>query len=587
MDGTWSEQILSILFPWATTAVSVFLLLRNNREKRNPMEWNLVDRCLLMIALFCFVGGASNIVMGTAVALYFEQLPWIDWDFARVYYQITRSSGIIWLLLLVLGFCLRKRFPESRVFAHLSIQYSAFHVSFICYTFGPVTHPGPFLLGMALGTLNFLLFELKLALPWMVTFTFITVGLSIATWAGMIPYAPLFMSSPFTGGKIEPFYFVGNTLLVMMVFLLMLVLMAYIFARWRDRESKVSEMTVLLKKMFGRYLSTEVMNSMIENPLALEMGGERRSVTIMMTDLRGFTALSERLEPERVVQLLNCYFEVMVEEVLKYNGTINEIIGDALLVIFGAPQDMPDRAEQAIACAIAMQNAMGRVNAENRDNGLPELEMGIGLNEAEVIVGNIGSSKRSKYAVVGSGVNMASRIESYTVGGQILISESVLKEAGELLRIDGQREVLPKGAETPLRIYEVGGIAGRFNLALEEKEAGMVLLTRHIPLKYTVLEGKHVGKKAAEGHITSLSRKCAEMTLQEPVKLLNNLKMSFLEVDHELSAKDFYGKIIGRMDPDTLSHTVRFTALPAEVRSFFQAHRQYANEKTSSVDRDA
>ena len=218
----------------------------------------------------------------------------------------------------------------------------------------------------------------------------------------------------------------------------------------------------------------------------------------MMTDLRGFTALSERLEPERVVQLLNSYFEVMVEEVLKYNGTINEFIGDALLVVFGAPQEMPDRAEHAIACAIAMQNAMGRVNAENRQNSLPELEMGIGLNEAEVVVGNIGSSKRSKYAVVGSGVNMASRIESYTVGGQILISESVRRQAEGMLRIDAQREVLPKGAETPLKIYEVGGIAGRFNLALEERRDDPVLLARRIPLQYTLLEGKHVGRKGAQ-----------------------------------------------------------------------------------------
>ena len=169
----------------------------------------------------------------------------------------------------------------------------------------------------------------------------------------------------------------------------------------------------------------------------------------MMTDLRGFTALSERLEPEQVVQMLNSYFEVMVDVVLQYNGTINEIIGDALLVIFGAPQQMPDRAQRAIACSIEMQNAMKEVNERNKKMGLPELEMGIGLNDAEVIVGNIGSSKRSKYGVVGSGVNLASRIESYTVGGQVFISESLRKEVGEVLRIDGQLEVFPKGSETP------------------------------------------------------------------------------------------------------------------------------------------
>ncbi|NVM25550.1 MAG: adenylate/guanylate cyclase domain-containing protein, partial [Desulfobacterales bacterium] len=236
-----------------------------------------------------------------------------------------------------------------------------------------------------------------------------------------------------------------------------------LLSRTSEDLEKSSE---LVKKIFGRYLSTEVMKSLLEDPLALELGGERRKVTIMMTDLRGFSALAERLEPEQVVQMLNNYLEVMVDIILQYNGTINEIIGDALLVIFGAPQQMPDRAQRAIACAIEMQNAIKEVNEQNQDMGSPELEMGIGLNDAEVIVGNVGSRKRSKYGVVGSGVNMTSRIESYTVGGQILVSESVRKEAGEVLRIDDQMEVHPKGAETPFTIYNVGGISGRYNLTL-------------------------------------------------------------------------------------------------------------------------
>ena len=576
MEETWSAHFLSVAFPWVFGVITFIWVLRSNRENKNPLEWNRVDRCLLLIVLFCLVGGASNLMKSISASFFFERLAWVNWDWTQPYYLINRIMGLPWIPLLLLGLWLRRRSPENRVFAHVVMQYNAIHVSLICYAFGPVTHPAPFLLAMALGTLNFLLFEKKIALPWLVTFTTLTVGFSIATWAGLMPYAPIFTSSAFTNGTVEPYYFVGTMVFTMVIFLLMILLSAYIFARWRDREKKVGEMTDFLKKMFGRYLSTEIMNSMIENPLALELGGERRRVTIMMTDLRGFTALSERLQPERVVQMLNAYFEVMVEEVLKYNGTINEIIGDALLVIFGAPQEMPDRAEQAIACAIDMQNAMGRVNEENRTNGLPELEMGIGLNEAEVVVGNIGSRKRSKYAVVGSGVNMTSRIESYTVGGQILVSESVYEQACEILRIDSQWEAFPKGAERPLKIYEVGGIAGSFNLALEEKDPTLVILARRIPLKFTVLEGKHIGKKGIECFMTRLSKKCSEITLDEPVDFLKNLKMNLLEVDQELASKDFYGKVMGHSGEGGRSHRVRFTAVPAEIRSYFQAHRQYA-----------
>ncbi|MDX2499912.1 MAG: adenylate/guanylate cyclase domain-containing protein [Deltaproteobacteria bacterium] len=350
-----------------------------------------------------------------------------------------------------------------------------------------------------------------------------------------------------------------------------------------EQSSKELEKSLaLLKTMFGRYLSTEVMASIIENPSALELGGEKRSVTIMMTDLRGFTALSERLDPEQVVQILNAYFEVMVEVVLKFQGTINEIIGDALLIIFGAPQEMPDRAQRAIACAITMQNAMAQVNNQNRERGLPELEMGIGLNETEVIVGNIGSSKRSKYTVVGSGVNMTSRIESYSVGGQVLISDSVRREAGGILRIDSQREVRPKGAESPVKIYAVDGISGSYNLALEEKTPIPVTLSRRIPLKYTVLEGKAVGKIGLEGSMIRLSRKCAEIVLDAPVMMLANMKLNLGNVDENLAHKDFYGKVIEQLNNNEQSHLVRFTSVPPEVDAYFQSHLQHAAKGQSA-----
>ncbi len=335
---------------------------------------------------------------------------------------------------------------------------------------------------------------------------------------------------------------------------------------------------VFLKNMFGRYLSEEVTNTLLENPDMVNLGGEKRSVTIMMSDLRGFTSLAERLEPEQVVQILNTYFEIMVEVLLKYNGTINEIIGDALLVIFGAPQKMPDRAKRAVACAIEMQNAMAEVNEQNRLQGLPGIEMGIGLNEDEVIVGNIGSSKRSKYGVVGSGVNMTSRIESYSVGGQILISDSVRKQAGEILRIDKQREVIPKGAEAPLKIYEVGGIGDPYNLALEEKHTFMVVLERNIPFFYNTLDGKDVGKESCKGYFVCLSEKDAEIELEDFLKPLTNIKMNLGNVTEELAAKAFYGKVIESKVNDKHRYHIRFTSISPEIVAYFQALRQYAGK---------
>ena len=142
-----------------------------------------------------------------------------------------------------------------------------------------------------------------------------------------------------------------------------------------------------IRETFGRYLTDEVVDTVLESPSGLQMGGEKRKLTMMMTDLRGFTSLSERLPPERVVKLLNRYLAAMVPIIKQYQGTIDEFIGDAIFVLFGAPVWQEDDAERAVACAVAMQIAMDEVNAENRKEDLPQVEMGIGLHTGQVVVG--------------------------------------------------------------------------------------------------------------------------------------------------------------------------------------------------------
>jgi class 3 adenylate cyclase/PAS domain-containing protein len=326
-----------------------------------------------------------------------------------------------------------------------------------------------------------------------------------------------------------------------------------------------------LKDIFGRYMAEDVMNMLLENPDLVRLGGEKRNVTIMMSDIRGFTPLSERLDPEKVLEMLNTYFEVMVEIILKYNATINEIIGDSILVIFGAPQQMVDRCQRAVACAIEMQNAMREVNSQNQARGLPPFEIGIGLNESEVIVGNIGSKKRTKYGVVGSGVNLASRIESFTVGGQILISDSVYNEIGNLLLINHQMKVHPKGSKKPLTVYEVSGISGQYNLSLKNGISNPVALEREIPVYYVPLEENHPSERKCSGALLQLSRHSAVMRLQLDHDLFTNLKFNLSEAAKELSCKDFYGKVVGISDTNCGIYTVRFTSLPPAVGDYFQA----------------
>ncbi len=375
---------------------------------------------------------------------------------------------------------------------------------------------------------------------------------------------------------------------VFLIFILGMLSSKYLVSKTETslmlERRKLSEMAALLKQMFGRYLSPEVMESIIEDPSSLALGGERRRVTIVMTDLRGFTSLSERLEPEEVVVLLNTYYEVLMDVILDYKGTINKIIGDALLIVFGAPLRAEDHTKRAVACAIEMQNKMETINALNRQQGLPELEMGIGINETEVIVGNIGSSKRSSYTVVGSGVNMTSRIESYSVGGQILISESVKELMNGLIRIDAQREVTPKGADRPIKIYEVGSIAGDYHLVLEKKKPDFIALKKKIPVYCHSLEGRAVGEIRGDCNIIRLSPHGAEIATRAPMKPLTNLEMNIDHFDEKLANRSFYGKIMDCFGEKHPIMQVRFTAVPPEIEAYFRAYLELSPlEKSGKV----
>jgi len=330
-----------------------------------------------------------------------------------------------------------------------------------------------------------------------------------------------------------------------------------------------------IREVFGRYLTDEVVASLLESPGGLKLGGEKRRVTILMSDLRGFTSVSERLAPEQVTTIVNRYLGTMVGIIMKYQGTIVEFIGDAILVIFGAPIKRENDAQRAVACAVAMQLAMASVNEQNRREGLPEVEMGIGVNTGEVVVGNIGSHQRTKYGVVGSPVNLTPRIESCTVGGQILISETTLKDAGPILKVGEQMEIQVKGIEKPVALYDLKGIGGEYNLFLPEGEDALFLLTQGIPLRYTLLEGKQVGGTVFEGSLAKLSvregsLKGGEVRSENPAPPLSNIKIQLTGLQGEEIPGDLYGKVIGKPTEDSRCFSVHFTSLPPKVAMFLQ-----------------
>lgn len=229
--------------------------------------------------------------------------------------------------------------------------------------------------------------------------------------------------------------------------------------RWHDREEQyrrqLERNEKFIRATFGRYLSDDIVDEILESPEGLELGGDLREVTIMMSDIRGFTSLAEHLPPQQVVTLLNRYLGRMTEIILEHGGTIDEFLGDAVLAVFGAPRSGDDDADRAVRCAIAMQAAMETINQANADDGLPQLDMALALNTGSVIAGNIGSERRAKYGFVGHAMNVTSRIEDATGPGEILISESTLVKLTSDYTLGEPRTLSAKGIEEALVVIPV------------------------------------------------------------------------------------------------------------------------------------
>ncbi len=305
----------------------------------------------------------------------------------------------------------------------------------------------------------------------------------------------------------------------------------------------------LISATFGRYLSDEIVTQLLDTENGLELGGKKETLTVLMSDLRGFTALSERMDACHLIRMLNHYLAVMTEQITKYHGTIIEFLGDGILAVFGAPVHYEEHAALAAAAALAMQRSMSDINAWNAANGYSPLEMGIGVNTGEVIVGNIGSEKRTKYGVAGSNVNLCGRIESYTVGGQVLISENTLRCLNCQYVTDSCIEVFPKGVDTPIHTYSLIEMASPYNEKISRETMSPLPVPVPARIEFRRIDGKHICDDVHECRITAVSRDGAVIETPEPLEVFENIE---LEAYGKLTAK-----VISSIGD---SYTLRFTS---------------------------
>lgn len=212
-----------------------------------------------------------------------------------------------------------------------------------------------------------------------------------------------------------------------------------------------------IRDTFGSYVTSQVVDELLKHPEKASLGGSRKDISILFADVRGFTSMSEKMAPERVVEYLNDLFEPMNEIIFEHEGTIDNIIGDCLMAIWNAPADQEDHAERAVRAGLAMLTGLKRLQKEWEAQGRPLLSMGVGINTGEVVVGNVGSASRKQYTVIGDDVNLAARLESLTRQYQvdIIIGEATYNIIKEKVRARHLGEVIVKGKSKPVAIYEV------------------------------------------------------------------------------------------------------------------------------------
>jgi class 3 adenylate cyclase len=214
----------------------------------------------------------------------------------------------------------------------------------------------------------------------------------------------------------------------------------------------------MIKRAFTRYVAREVVDEILKHPESLVLTGQRREVTVLFCDIRGFTPMAERLDPEAVVLLLNDFYNLMIETTFKHDGTLDKFLGDGVMCVFGAPIARADHAMQAVRTALDMQDGIAGLSSRFTREGRPPIAVGIGVSAGEVVAGTVGSEDRMEYTAIGDSVNLAARLESIAKPGQVLISQRTLDMVDDHVQAKAMGAIRVKGKEEEVEVYEVIGL---------------------------------------------------------------------------------------------------------------------------------
>ena len=305
-----------------------------------------------------------------------------------------------------------------------------------------------------------------------------------------------------------------------------------------------------LKSTFKKYVSKQIVDQLLENDEMLNLGGQEQEATILFTDIRGFTSMSETMEPNEVVETLNDYFNLMIEIIFKYNGTLDKIIGDALMVIYGAPNSTEQDTENAVLTAIEMQEKLIQFNQDRIINLKQPIKIGIGINRGKVISGNIGSKQQMNFTVIGDSVNIASRLCSVAAADEIIVSDAVWKKVKHLKSFKSKKltPVKVKGKVKPIEIKEIQYNRPEFQYELSCKKIEQFLLL-NLPQQHTYHTIEHIRDVVLQSERIAKKEKIDKSVIQD-IKLaawLHDVGYIWEPKRHEARGAEYATAILNEM----------------------------------------
>ncbi len=291
-----------------------------------------------------------------------------------------------------------------------------------------------------------------------------------------------------------------------------------------------------------------------------------KNITILLSDIRGFSNIAESYPATDVVQMLNRYFDAMGEIITDYGGTIDKLMGDSILVVFGIPEERVSDAENAIACAVEMQTAMSELNDINRSLGMPDLFVGIAINTGSVVVGDLGSKHYHEYTIIGDEVNLTSRIEAHCLRGQILISENTYELAKDYIEVGEPNRVEVKGARDAVDLYELYATERPRPMEVPRREGRKSPRIKvSMPVVFQNLSGKIVLDEKLHGNVVDISYH--GLLVETPVKLgkSSEIKMALSLELFSARTTGVYARIINTEQVgDKFRSSMEFTTIGTE-----------------------